>query len=110
MSTPPDIDRDLIAQLKDAVGDASFAWLRDACIANSNTRLDDLSGAVERRDITEIRTCAHALVGLFAQFGLAAVERIAREVELADDHLLPALATALIERSQAGLRELRELT
>ena len=38
------IDREMISQLRDAVGDASFARLRDTCIANGTARLDALLG------------------------------------------------------------------
>jgi HPt (histidine-containing phosphotransfer) domain-containing protein len=109
LNSSPSIDHEMISQLKDAVGDASFAWLRDTCIANSTARLDTLSTAMARADMDEVRACAHALAGLFAQFGMAAVEKAAREVESAEERLLSAAVASLVEIGRTALRELRDL-
>ena len=109
LNTLPDIDQEMIAQLKEAVGDDIFARLRDKCIANSTERLDALSAAMASGNVDQVRACAHALAGLFAQFGLVAVERAARAVEAAEEPLLTTAVASLVETGRTGLRELREL-
>ena len=109
MNILPNIDHEMIAQLKDAVGESSFFWLRDTCIANSTTRLDALTAAMARADFGEVRACAHALAGLFAQVGLVAVEKAARDVEFADEHLISIAAASLVETGRTGLGDLRNL-
>lgn len=109
MNTLPDIDQEMIAQLKEAVGDDIFARLRDKCIANSTERLDAMGAAMANGDFDQIRACAHALAGLFSQFGLVAVEQAARAVEAAEEPLLSAAVASLVETARTGLRRLREL-
>jgi HPt (histidine-containing phosphotransfer) domain-containing protein len=109
LNTSPDIDQEMISQLKDDVGDVTFAWLRDKCIANSTERLAALTAAMARADLDQVRACAHALAGLFAQFGMVAVERAARTVESAEEPLLRAAVASLIETSRTGLNALRDL-
>src|SRR5664279_636574 len=99
----------MIAQLREAVGDDTFARLRDKCIANSIEKLDAMSAAMASGDADPVRACAHALAGLFGQFGMVAVEQAARAVEAAEDPLLSATVASLVETGQIGLRQLREL-
>jgi Hpt domain len=110
LNTLPNFDHEMIAQLKDAVGETSFVWLRDTCIANSTARLDALTLAMARTDIREVRACAHALAGLFAQFGLVAVEKAARDVEFSDEQMISVAAASLVETGRIGLDDLRNLT
>jgi HPt (histidine-containing phosphotransfer) domain-containing protein len=109
LNTLPDIDQEMITQLREAVGDDIFARLRDKCIANSTERLDALNAAMAGGDVDQVRACAHALAGLFAQFGLVAVEQAARAVEAAEEPLLTAAVASLVETARTGLRQLREL-
>jgi len=109
LNTLPCIDEGMIAQLKEAVGDDAFVRLRDKCIANSTERLDALSAAMASGDADPVRAYAHALAGLFAQFGMVAVEQAARAVEAAEEPLLSATVASLVETGRIGLRQLREL-
>ncbi len=110
LNTSQSIDQEMISQLRDAVGEASFVRLRDTCIANGTARLDVLAMAMARANIDEVRACAHALAGLFAQFGMVAVEKAARDVEAAEQPLLSDAVASLVEIGRAGLRQLRALT
>jgi diguanylate cyclase (GGDEF)-like protein len=75
-------------------------------LEQNTTRLDQLRGALERRDATDIERLAHGLAGACQSFAADDTERAARALmERANSGDVPALRT-LIERVEAALADL----
>ncbi|MCD8496660.1 MAG: ATP-binding protein [Alphaproteobacteria bacterium] len=76
-------DFDLLEQLAGSLGRAQFEGLINDYIEHADRIVDALSDARDMRDIREIKTRAHELKGMAANFGVQAVSKVAAEAEAA---------------------------
>jgi hypothetical protein len=105
----PLIDSDTITNFKAAVGDDDFERLAKSCIATTTATLDDLVAAIEKSDEEAVRFGAHALSGLFSQFGMPSLGVIARSVERMEASELFITARSLVPMGRRGMEELKAL-
>jgi signal transduction histidine kinase/CheY-like chemotaxis protein len=103
------IEIDKMLELRQAVGGPVFARLLSRFFENAEKRLKDIDATVQAADAERLKSDAHAMVGLFSQFGMTGVARVASEVELAPDAASRlALAPRLMVAGADGLVRLRE--
>lgn len=79
----PQINRDVIEQLREAVGDSAFADIADDFVTDSKRLESALRHALRVGDPQVARTVAHELRGLAAVFGADALARACKAVETA---------------------------
>jgi signal transduction histidine kinase/DNA-binding response OmpR family regulator len=104
-----EIDVGKMLELQRAVGAPVFARLISRFFENAQERLHEIDATVRAADAERLRRDAHAVIGLFSQFGLTGVARIAREVEAAPDATSTlAVAGRLVAAGSLGLVKLRE--
>jgi signal transduction histidine kinase/CheY-like chemotaxis protein len=96
-------------ELRNAVGTPVFTRLIGRFFENAEQRLKEIETTVRAADGERLKRDAHAMVGLFSQFGMTGAARIASEVELAADEASRlALASRLLAVGSSGLVQLRE--
>ena len=90
-----------LTELGDMVGREALAPMLDAFEKNMHQYSADLSAALESQDCGKVRSAAHALKGLCAQFGAPQTSAMAAEIEKKNTDLvfvertLPALAESV---------------
>ena len=104
-----EIEIDKMLELRRAVGAPVFTNLVNRFFENAEKRLKDFDATVRASDVERLKGDAHAMVGLFSQFGMSGAARVASEVELAPDAATRlALAPRLVAAGSDGLIRLRE--
>jgi signal transduction histidine kinase/CheY-like chemotaxis protein len=107
--SPDGIEIEKMLELRKAVGKSVFERLIGRFLENAEQRLKDIEITVRAADSERLKRDAHAITGLFSQFGMTGAARIASEVELASDEASRfALAGRLLEAGLSGLVQLRE--
>jgi signal transduction histidine kinase/CheY-like chemotaxis protein len=103
------IEINKMLELRQAVGAPVFTRLVNRVFENAEKRLKDIDAMVQAADGERLKGDAHAMVGLFSQFGMSGAARVASEVELAPDPASRlALAPRLMAAGSDGLIRLRE--
>jgi signal transduction histidine kinase/DNA-binding NarL/FixJ family response regulator len=103
------IEIEKMLELRQAVGAPVFTRLISRFFENAEQRLKEVETTVRAADGERLKRDAHAMVGLFSQFGMTGVARIASEVELAPDEASRlVLAGRLLVAGSSGLVQLRE--
>jgi signal transduction histidine kinase/CheY-like chemotaxis protein/HPt (histidine-containing phosphotransfer) domain-containing protein len=96
-------------ELRRAVGAPVFERLVSRFFENAEARLQEIDATIRAADAERLRRDAHGVIGLFSQFGLTGVARMAREVETAPDPASTlAVAGRLVAAGSIGLVKLRE--
>ncbi|OYX13966.1 MAG: hypothetical protein B7Z15_05485, partial [Rhizobiales bacterium 32-66-8] len=98
----PDVDFTDVGALRRAVGEASFQRLAGRFVENVPQRLAQWEDLVAARDAEALLAAAHALAGVFGQFGLTGVAALAREVENTPDADQRLMRAASLCRLAAG--------
>ncbi|MDC7789443.1 response regulator, partial [Rhodoplanes tepidamans] len=99
----PEIEADVLAELRGAVGDERFQRLCRQFADDARQSLTTINSGLAEGDITAIRRSAHTLAGLFGQFGAVSAAEAARRVEAAADGDVPGCAAALSARADVAL-------
>jgi signal transduction histidine kinase/DNA-binding NarL/FixJ family response regulator len=103
------IEMDKMLELRRVVGAAVFANLVNRFFENAEKRLKDIEETIRAGGAERLKADAHAMVGLFSQFGMVGAARAASEVELAPDAATGlALAPRLMAAGFDGLIRLRK--
>jgi signal transduction histidine kinase/CheY-like chemotaxis protein len=103
------VEIEKMLELRRAVGTPVFERLIGRFFENAELRLKEIETTVRAADAERLKRDAHAMVGLFSQFGMTGAARIASEIELAPDEATRlALASRLLAAGSSGLVQLRE--
>jgi CheY-like chemotaxis protein len=103
------VEIEKMLELRRAVGTPVFERLVGRFFENAELRLKEIETTVRAADAERLKRDAHAMVGLFSQFGMTGAARIASEIELAPDEATRlALASRLLAAGSSGLVQLRE--
>ena len=104
----PDVNFTDVGALRRAVGEASFQRLAGRFVENAPQRLAQWEDLVAARDADALLAAAHAMAGVFGQFGLTGVAALAREVENTPDaDLRLERAAGLCARAEGELAALK---
>lgn len=103
------LDGSVLQELREDLGEESFAMLLGRCVEDIEDRLLKLDAATDASDGKQARALAHALKGLFAQFGAAEAAGAASAAETADDGALADTVAALRLRAAAALTGFKTL-
>ena len=91
-------DESALEELREDLGDETFARLLGKCVEDVRERLGRLDEAAAAKDHVKTRAIAHQLKGLFAQFGAIEAAATASATETSGDDAiadsLPILARA----------------
>ena len=99
----PLINRAVIAQLREAVGDHAFGEIATDFVNDSKRLEDDLRRALRTGDPERARSVAHELRGLASLFGADALARTCKAVEAAGGAALKEASRAT--KACAGARD-----
>jgi hypothetical protein len=103
------VEIEKMLELRRAVGAPVFERLIGRFFENAELRLKEIETIVRAADADRLKRDAHAMIGLFSQFGMTGAARIASEIELAPDGPTRlALASRLLAAGSSGLVQLRE--
>ncbi len=107
------LDNAHLAELADMVGREALAPMLDTFEKNMHQYSEDLSSALASQDSAKVRSAAHALKGLCAQFGAPQTSAMAADIEKKNsdleyvESLLPTL-TASVKGVEAALKVYRD--
>ncbi|MDE2517461.1 MAG: PAS-domain containing protein [Rhodospirillales bacterium] len=90
-----------LVELRDNLPPDTLAELVEECLRDLHVRLPGLEAALERGDLAVIGTESHAMVGMAAGYGLAAMEARLRRVMQAVRHADAAAGLAAARQSAA---------
>ncbi|WP_170153082.1 PAS-domain containing protein [Roseiarcus fermentans] len=105
----PAVDESVLAELREDLGDDSFARLLGRCVEDIQERLGKLEAAAAANDGKQIRALAHQLKGLLAQFGAAEAAAAASTAETGDDGAMAQNLATLRAAAEAALARFQEL-
>jgi HPt (histidine-containing phosphotransfer) domain-containing protein len=95
-------------QMEADFGGDIFRRLLEACISDTTERIEKLSQAVDGNDLPAIRTIAHQLRGILAQFSENVASETAKRACEVSEAELPSVALELVVQAGRSVELLRQ--